>query len=94
MHNLSHIPFRSWCPFCVKGRGESDPHKRGEAQYSEVAAISIDYMYLGETSEQRKARKSREDKGVGDESESLTMTIMVVKDRNTTCVFAHIVPSK
>ena len=20
-HQLTHVPFRSWCPFCVKGRG-------------------------------------------------------------------------
>ena len=28
-HNVSHLPFRSWCPHCVRGRGplmESIPH--------------------------------------------------------------------
>ena len=27
-HNISHIPFRSWCPHCVRGRGRSHQHKR------------------------------------------------------------------
>ena len=26
-HNLTHLPYRSWCPECVKGRAKADPHK-------------------------------------------------------------------
>ena len=25
-HELTHTPYRDWCPFCVKGRGVSDRH--------------------------------------------------------------------
>ena len=25
-HNLTHWPYRSWCPFCVMGRRNADPH--------------------------------------------------------------------
>ena len=25
-HELTHIPFRSWCVHCVRGRGQSDHH--------------------------------------------------------------------
>ncbi len=25
-HNLTHTPFRSWCPFCVAGRAKQWPH--------------------------------------------------------------------
>ena len=25
-HNLTHWPYRSWCPWCVMGRRNADPH--------------------------------------------------------------------
>ena len=25
-HEVAHLPFRSWCPFCVRGRGQSQGH--------------------------------------------------------------------
>ena len=25
-HNLTHWPYRSWCPYCVMGRRNADPH--------------------------------------------------------------------
>ena len=25
-HMRTHIPFRRWCPFCVKGKCKSNPH--------------------------------------------------------------------
>ena len=27
-HNLTHLPFRNWCIFCVKGKATYDPHRR------------------------------------------------------------------
>ena len=27
-HNKTHTPYRSWCKFCVRGRGCSKPHNR------------------------------------------------------------------
>ena len=27
-HNLNHLPFRSWCRHCVRGRGEEEPHRK------------------------------------------------------------------
>ena len=28
LHELTHLPHRSWCPICVKARGKEDPHYR------------------------------------------------------------------
>lgn len=25
-HNITHLPFRNWCPFCIRGRGQSSGH--------------------------------------------------------------------
>ena len=27
-HNLTHCPYRSWCPICVEAQGGEDPHYR------------------------------------------------------------------
>ena len=26
IHNLTHLPHRSWCPVCIKARGKEEPH--------------------------------------------------------------------
>ena len=43
-----HIPFRSWCPHCNKGRARATPHKGGSAAkvVREHPRLAIDYGYL------------------------------------------------
>ena len=47
-HMRSHIPFRRWCPFCVKGRSKSRAHRKlqktDEEKDREVPVMSFDYM--------------------------------------------------
>ena len=31
-HNLTNVPYRSWCVHCVRGRGESAEHWRQESR--------------------------------------------------------------
>ena len=49
-HKRTHIPFRLWCPHCVKGRGRNDPHTSGAAKGKgfEWPLVAIDYGYLKE----------------------------------------------
>eukprot|EP00974_Lingulodinium_polyedra_P074823 7250346-Lingulodinium_polyedra.AAC.1 len=42
-HMASHVPFRSWCPFCIKGKAKSSPHRRKKDEGSDVPVISMDY---------------------------------------------------
>ena len=28
-HEVTHLPYRTWCKHCVKGRGVSTPHRKG-----------------------------------------------------------------
>ena len=49
-HMRTHLPFRSWCEFCVKGKAKADPHKRGIAEKSKIQergipTIGIDYTF-------------------------------------------------
>ena len=46
LHNLTHLPFRDWCPYCVQGKAVSHPHFKRKAEESDVAVISMDYMGL------------------------------------------------
>ena len=51
-HELHHLPFRSWCQFCVKGRARDDPHKVQGSEKSTVPVVSLDYCFLNRDDEQ------------------------------------------
>ena len=50
-HNVSHLPFRNWCPFCVRGRGKSCSHPRQAHDDEQLPTIAIDYGFLGSADE-------------------------------------------
>ena len=46
-HNLTHLPYRSWCPHCVKGKAKRRHHRRRpNGSESEIPVISVDYMWM------------------------------------------------
>ena len=47
-HHLTHIPFQPWCPSCVKGKAQAEPHKRTERiiEDNELPVIQCDYLML------------------------------------------------
>ena len=49
LHRLTHRPFRSWCPHCIRGKGRSDPHKKSSQKgvESEIPKIASDYFFVG-----------------------------------------------
>ena len=36
-HMRTHVPFRNWCKFCVRGKCKSDPHRKSGANRSEIS---------------------------------------------------------
>ena len=47
-HNVTHMPFRSWCPHCVAGKAQERPHKKQERQSEkQIPEIVFDYGFLG-----------------------------------------------
>ena len=52
LHNLTHMPYRAWCPLCVKRKGRQDYHKQ---VYDKRPVIQVDYCFL--------ARKLTDDEG-------------------------------
>ena len=49
-HEVSHLPYRSWCRACVAGRGRAFQHK-ASTQESTVPVVSMDYVYFNERSD-------------------------------------------
>ena len=42
-HEATHLPYRSWCKHCVRGRGRSEAHKQLQADTSHtVPHVSMD----------------------------------------------------
>ena len=47
-HNVSHIPFRSWCAGCVAGQARDSPHLRDlHASNHAIPHIEVDFFFLG-----------------------------------------------
>ena len=51
-HELTHLPYRSWCPHCVRGRGRNCPHHQGVKDKHDkeamVPRVALDYFFLNE----------------------------------------------
>ena len=82
-HMISHLPFRTWCAHCVKGKSKSKAHRRRSGERT-IPTVSIDYTFMSEHQ---------------GESEEKGMPILVVKDsRDVDCgtgmIFARVVPRK
>jgi len=51
-HELTHVPFRSWCEHCVRGRGRRKVHRRAkkkdkDEELENVTKVYIDFYYNG-----------------------------------------------
>ena len=45
-HNLTHLPFQSWCGQCVRGRGVAQPHRRLRPQHPDLDRVIFDWSFL------------------------------------------------
>ena len=45
-HFPLHAEYRSWCRFCVEGKGTSRQHRSGDKEESLGVTISIDYCFM------------------------------------------------
>ena len=94
-HRNDHWPFRSWCEFCVKGRGIGLQHSRKEG--SSIARIGIDYFFItaGGTSGAEVMEKIPTDEEVelGRQQGTIIKCIMI-RCMDTKAMFAHVVPRK
>ena len=49
LHRLTHRPFRSWCPHCVRGKGREDRHGKSRQKGIDMGIPKIvsDYFFIG-----------------------------------------------
>ena len=45
-HELTHLPFRSWCRHCVRAKSKESPHL--ESGPGDESKFTTDYMFMGE----------------------------------------------
>lgn len=77
-HRIDHIPYRSWCPHCVKSSGTGLQHRR-ISEEARVPVFGFDYL-LGS-------------QDINDE-DGQEVKVLVAKCQTTKCVFSHVVPQK
>ena len=77
-HMATHVPFRSWCSHCVKGKSKAVGHRAKVHQEEEIPVVSLDYMFMES----------------GTAETELGMPILVVKDRKSGFRAAFVVPRK
>jgi len=97
-HRKFHIPFRSWCKWCILGRGRGIQHRRTDG--SRIAIVGLDYFFI--TAAGLKKREELEQpmtpEGEAEINElrkkGKLIKCILVRCFLTKIVFAHIVPYK
>ena len=54
-HCLNHMPYRSWCPHCVRGRGREMDHRKvkKDGDEAEIPEYHVDYCFPGDLEGER-----------------------------------------
>ena len=98
-HELTHIPFRSWCVHCMRGAGRANPHRAKddggeeieEERQQGITTWSMDYGFMVEGGELY-SRKELAEQNI--EEGKARATVMVWEDSRTGGVKAHVVKNK
>ena len=88
LHMLIHIPFRSWCGFCLKGKTREDGHYKRDEPASAVPCISVDYCFF---SRAWGNAGIEDDMNFKEQVEGDLITAFVIVDQKTGCVFSKTV---
>ena len=81
-YNVSHLPFRSWCSACVRGRGLSLGHRKVDMK-NKGGRTNTDYL-RGPCGFFGKPEGRAHD----------TLPVLIVQDRKSKGIWSHPVPSK
>ena len=58
-HDVTHIPYRSWCSHCVRGSGRDAQSRtiKGEMAHSDVPRVHLDYCFFTEDSKDEQEKQ-------------------------------------
>ena len=77
-HMITHIPYRTWCEFCVRGKAKNDMHATASEESREIPMMSCDYLV--------RSKGNAETEG--------SMPVLVTIDHDTNWISAHMVERK
>ncbi|CAE7467666.1 RE2, partial [Symbiodinium natans] len=91
-HELTHLPFRSWCESCVVGKGTKDFHQRRQEEKKEdVARYCIDYCFFTKALSQEAASTDAKDIL---EAKAGAKAVLVCRDQKSGALFTGVANSK
>ena len=47
-HYLTHLPFRNWCPHCIRGRGKEMNNTKTDKEERGIDEFHLDYCFPGD----------------------------------------------
>ena len=97
-HERTHLPFRDWCTHCIKAKSRNDPHKREtdemkseELRDEAMSTVSFDCSYFND----KLGKMTREEYSEAmSKGEKMNRPMIVVEDRETGAIFAHMCSQK
>ncbi len=96
-HRVDHATYRSWCKFCVMGRGIGAPHPT-DASVSQVPRIGVDYFFITAGGMKRKDElkgEYKDDEKIEEARKSgAIVKCVLVRCFESKNVFAHCIPCK
>ena len=94
-HNVTHLPYRSWCPVCVKAKGKATGHRVRESHHhAGVPITSMDYCFLCESGDVLDTEGDGEEAPMCKVSGHRLQPIVVMYDARTKGIYAHSVAKK
>ena len=99
-HRKTHIPYRSWCPECVMGRGLGEQRRCHAHLHHAIPRVGIDYWYITsgglKTYDELEYGESDEGKAkfAEDRKKGIVVKCLIVRCHESKAVFAHVVPCK
>ena len=97
-HRIIHYPYRTWCKFCVMGRGRGAPH--GPSSDGNVAIVGIDYFFVTRGGVKKRSEIDYPTTEAGDGEVNIAreagelVKCIVIRCSQFKAVFAHVVPRK
>ena len=74
-HERCHIPFRSWCRHCKRGKTRASPHFSKEPEPPDKPIVSMDYAFLGAHRSGTKAERLAEEEAASSKGHTPVMVV-------------------
>ena len=92
-HRITHLPFRSWCRWCILGRGRGLQHRARMG--SVIPIIGLDYFFLTSAGVVMKEELKLDDAQVNEaRTKGEVAKCLVVRCFASKAVFGHVIPRK